>query len=308
MAKGRYSADRRAVAPVVDSSVSRLRITAARHPLLTERVVPTSVQLGGDNGVMVITGPNAGGKTVALKTVGLLAMMAHAGLHVPAEAAEFPLLDGIYADIGDQQSIEQSLSTFSSHIQNLRTILAQVTDRSLVLIDELGTSTDPEEGAALAQAILGHLREKGVMTIATTHHRGVARYVQEQPGMVNASVDLEPGTLEPTYRITLGLPGRSYALTIADRMGLAPEILENARSFIAPSQLATDDLVKELQEERAVVAQLRQEWEELLTQARAQQAEDRRTVVVHRSSQAPGDWLEDTRQELQLRTSACCPG
>ena len=313
MAKGRYSADRRAVAPVIvnppesqgvasahDQPVEpRLGITGARHPLLTERVVPTSVRLGGDNGVMVITGPNAGGKTVALKTVGLLAMMAHAGLHVPAEAAEFPLLDGIYADIGDQQSIEQSLSTFSSHIQNLRAILAQVTARSLVLIDELGTSTDPEEGAALAQAILGHLRQRGVMTIATTHHRGVARYVQEQQGMVNASVDLEPGTLEPTYRITLGLPGRSYALTIADRMGLAPEILEEARSFIAPSQLETDDLVRELQEERAVVAQLRQESEDLLAQARAQQAETEARLATVESERL--ELVEEARQDLQKR-------
>ena len=299
MAKGRYSADRRGVAPVIDSASPRLRITGARHPLLTERVVPTSVQLGGDNGVMVITGPNAGGKTVALKTMGLLAMMAHAGLHVPAEAAEFPLLDGIYADIGDQQSIEQSLSTFSSHIQNLRAILDQVTVRSLVLIDELGTSTDPEEGAALAQAILGHLRDQGVMTIATTHHRGVARYVQEQVGMVNASVDLEPGTLEPTYRITLGLPGRSYALTIADRMGLAPEILEAARSFIAPSQLETDDLVKELQEERAVVAQLRQESEALLAQARAEQSETEARLATVESARL--ELVEEARLDLQRR-------
>ena len=305
IAKGRYSANRRAVAPVVavapvaEGTTPRLRITGARHPLLTERVVPTSVQLDGDNGVMAITGPNAGGKTVALKTVGLLAMMAHAGLHVPAEAAEFPLLDGIYADIGDQQSIEQSLSTFSSHIQNLRTILAQVTSRSLVLIDELGTSTDPEEGAALAQAILGHLRDREVMTIATTHHRGVARYVQEQPGMVNASVDLDPGTLEPTYRITLGLPGRSYALTIADRMGLAPEILEEARSFIVPAQLATDDLVRELQEERAVVAQLRQESEQLLAQARAEQAETEARLATVEAARL--DLVEEARQDLQRR-------
>ena len=307
MAKGRYSADRRAVAPVIAAPPSaqgepvqpRLRITGARHPLLAERVVPISLELGGNNGVMVITGPNAGGKTVGLKTVGLLSLMAHAGLHVPAEAAEFPLLDGIYADIGDQQSIEQSLSTFSSHIQNLRGILDQVTPHSLVLIDELGTSTDPEEGAALAQAILGHFRDLGVMTIATTHHRGVARYAQEQEGMINASVDLEPGTLEPTYRLTLGLPGRSYALTIANRMGLAPEILEEARSFVAPSQLATDDLVQELQEERAVVAQLRQESEELLARARAQQAETEARLATVEASRL--ELVEEARQDLQRR-------
>ena len=300
MAKGRYSADRHAVAPVVTSPPHpRLRITGARHPLLADRVVPISLELGGDNGVMVITGPNAGGKTVALKTVGLLALMSHAGLHVPAESAQFPLLDGIYADIGDQQSIEQSLSTFSSHIQNLRGILGRVTARSLVLIDELGTSTDPEEGAALAQAILGRFRDLGVMTIATTHHRGVARYVQEQSGMLNASVDLEPGTLEPTYRITLGLPGRSYALTIADRMGLAPEILDEARSLIAPSQLATDDLVRELQEERAVVARLRQESEELLAQARAQQEETEARLATVEASRL--ELVEEARQDLQRR-------
>ena len=261
--------------------------------------MPTSVQLGGEDRVMVITGPNAGGKTVALKTVGLLALMAHAGLHVPAEAAEFPLLDGVFADIGDQQSIEQSLSTFSSHIQNLRSILDRVTSDSLVLIDELGTSTDPEEGAALAQAILGHLRSLDVMTIATTHHRGVARYVQEQAGMVNASVDLDPTTLEPTYRITLGLPGRSYALTIADRLGLDAEILDEARSLIAPEQRATDDLVQELQEERAVVARLRQESEELLSRARAQQAETEARLATVEASRL--ELVEEARQDLQRR-------
>ena len=320
MAKGRYSIDRRAAAPVIihpdnvppenirpdgahahtdGAPPHRLRLSGARHPLLTERVVPINLELGGENGVMVITGPNAGGKTVALKTVGLLALMAHAGLHVPAEQAEFPLLDGIYSDIGDQQSIEQSLSTFSSHIQNLRSILEQVTPNSLVLIDELGTSTDPEEGSALAQAILGHFRQHGVLTIATTHHRGVARHVQEQPGMINASVDLEPGTLEPTYRITLGLPGRSYALTIADRLGLTPEIIEQARSLMSPSLLATDDLIQELQEERAVVEQLRRESDELLAQARAQQAEVEARLTSVESARL--ELIEEARLELQNR-------
>ena len=322
MVKGRYSADRRAVAPTILpdvpdvstpasphtglSAVSRpvlpgrrLRLAGARHPLLTERVVPISLESGRDNGVMVITGPNAGGKTVALKTVGLLALMAHAGLHVPAEEAQFPLLDGIYADIGDQQSIEQSLSTFSSHIRNLRSILEQVTPHSLVLIDELGASTDPEEGSALAQAILGHFRRRGVLTIATTHHRGVARHVQEQPGMINASVDLEPGTLEPTYRVTLGLPGRSYALTIADRLGLTPEIVESARSMISPSLRAADDLVQELQEERGVVARLRREAEELLAQARTQQAEVEARLASVEAARL--DLVEEARQDLQNR-------
>lgn len=312
MAKGRYSAGMRGVAPAIISPAMspapeagaglpprRLRLAGARHPLLTAGVVPISLELGGANGVMVITGPNAGGKTVALKTVGLLALMAHAGLHVPAEEAEFPLLDGIYADIGDQQSIEQSLSTFSSHIRNLRSILEQVTSRSLVLIDELGASTDPEEGAALAQAILGHFRQRGVLTIATTHHRGVARYVQEQPEMINASVDLEPGDLEPTYRITLGLPGRSYALTIADRLGLAPEIVATARSLVAPSLRAADDLIQELQAERSVVAQLRRESEELAARTRAQQAEVEARLASVESARL--ELVEEARQDLQNR-------
>ena len=314
IAKGRYSADRRAIAPTIvpdnppaaaatgEPEVKprrQLRLTAARHPLLTERVVPISLELGGDNGVMVITGPNAGGKTVALKTVGLLALMAHTGLHIPAEEGVFPLLAGVYADIGDQQSIEQSLSTFSSHIRNLRSILEQATPNSLVLIDELGTSTDPEEGAALAQSILTHLQQRGVLTLATTHHRGVARYVQEQPGMLNASVDLEPGTLEPTYRITMGLPGRSYALTIADRLGLTPEIVEQAKSLVAPSLRAADELIQELQAERGIVSQLRLEAEQLLSQARAEQAETAARLATVEAARL--ELVETARQELQQR-------
>ncbi len=279
-----------------------LRLTAARHPLLAEPVVPLNLELGGDRRVMVITGPNAGGKTVALKTVGLLALMAHAGLHIPAAAAVFPLLEGIYADIGDQQSIEQSLSTFSSHIRNLQSILAQITPHSLALIDELGASTDPEEGTALAQAILDHFRQRGALAIATTHHRGVARYVQEQPGMINASVDLAPGTLEPTYRLTQGLPGRSYALTIADRLGLPADILATARSLVSPALTAADELIQELQAEREAVAQMRQESERLLAQARAQQAETEQRLASVEAARL--ELVEAARQELQQRIAA----
>lgn len=288
--------------PELVEGAAPLRLTAARHPLLADPVVPLNLELGGEQRVMVITGPNAGGKTVALKTVGLLALMAHAGLQVPAAQAVFPLLDGIYADIGDQQSIEQSLSTFSSHIQNLRSILAQATPQSLILIDELGGSTDPEEGTALAQALLSHFRQRGVLTLATTHHRGVARYAQEQAGMVNASVDLAPVTLEPTYRLTQGLPGRSYALTIADRLGLPPEILETARSLVSPALIAADELIRELQGERDLVAQMRQEAERLLSQARAQQGETERRLAAVEAERL--DLVEAARQELQQRIAA----
>ena len=211
MAKARYSAAINAVAPwVADQEVSErhLKLVRARHPLLTGAVVPVSVDLDRNQGVMLITGPNAGGKTVTLKTVGLLALMAQSGLHVPAEEAHFPRFDGVYADIGDQQSIQQSLSTFSSHITNLKNIMSRATVHSLVLVDELGSSTEPEEGSALASALLRYFQKIGSFVVATSHHRGVARFVQDQEGMVNASVDLDPETLEPTYLVTLGLPGR----------------------------------------------------------------------------------------------------
>jgi DNA mismatch repair protein MutS2 len=300
MAKGRYSIESRAVAPLVsdDRSVDgSLRLSAARHPLLAGQVVPISLELGGQYRVLLITGPNAGGKTVALKTVGLLSLMAHAGLHVPADEARFPLFDGVYADIGDQQSIEQSLSTFSSHIQNLRWIMEQATHHSLVLVDELGTSTDPEEGSALAQAILSHFHQRSALMLATTHHRGVARYVQEQAQMMNASVDLDPQSLEPTYRVTLGLPGRSYAMTIAARLGISPDIIKHAQSLMSPAERAAEDLLRELREERLIVERLRRESEEALAEIKLQQAE-----VAERLASVEGakvELVEAARQDLQ---------
>ena len=308
MAKGRYSISLKATPPWVTGGVPgdeaqerSLRLTGARHPLLTGDVVPVSLDLGTEFSVMLITGPNAGGKTVTLKTVGLLALMAHAGLHVPAEEAHFPLLDGVYADIGDQQSIEQALSTFSSHVQNLLSIMRQATPSSLVLVDELGTSTDPEEGSALASAILGHFQSLGPLVVATTHHRGVARYVQETPEMINASVDLDPQTLGPTYRVTLGLPGRSYALTIAARLGLPPEVIEQARMSMSPVERDTESLLGELQEERRVVEQLRQDAEAALAESRQQQAETEDRLATVEAAKA--EMLEESRQELQIRIS-----
>ena len=302
MAKGRYSISLKAAPPWVTGQEVQdrtLRLTGARHPLLTGGVVPVSLDLGTESTVMLITGPNAGGKTVTLKTVGLLALMAHAGLHVPADEAHFPLLDGVYADIGDQQSIEQALSTFSSHVQNLLSIMGQATGNSLVLVDELGTSTDPEEGSALATAILSHFQSLGPLVVATTHHRGVARYVQETPGMINASVDLDPQTLGPTYRVTLGLPGRSYALTIAARLGLPQKVIEQARTSMSPVERDTESLLGELQEERRVVEQLRQDAEAAMAQSRRHMAETESRLASVETTKA--EMLEETRQELQER-------
>ncbi len=321
-AKARYSSALRAAPPVIPDPASlhcrsgnagegayggqtaprRLRLSRARHPLLTGNVVPISLSLDSERRVLLITGPNAGGKTVALKTIGLLAMMAHAGLHVPADDAEFPEFDGIYADIGDQQSIQQSLSTFSSHITNLLNIMQRATGRSLVLVDELGASTDPEEGAALASAMLRHFQRLGVFLVGTTHQRGVARTVQEHPGMVNASVDLDPATLAPTYRLTVGLPGRSYALTIASRLGLPQEIIDDASEGVSPAEQATDTLLRELQQERQTVERLKEEAESArLAAARMRQELESQLASVE---SAKAELVEEARRELQLRTGS----
>ena len=297
-AKARYAQSNRAVAPTFlsDAEPRRLELVGARHPLLPGDVVPTTISIGAGDPVLLITGPNAGGKTVALKTVGLLAMMAHAGLQVPADDATMPLLDGIYADIGDQQSIFESLSTFSSHIRNIQRIMDAATPRSLVLIDELGSATDPEEGSALAIALLSHLRDRGAMVVATTHHRNVARLAQEEDGMVNASVDLNPRTLEPTYRLTHGIPGRSYALTIASRLGLPDEVITGAQSHLEPSHVQTDRLLQELQEERLTISELKAQAEQALNEARAQEQEITRQLEAVEDTKA--ELVEEARREL----------
>ena len=302
-AKGRYAIGMRAVAPnLLDpGEPRRLRLNGARHPLLTGDVVPTTIAIDADHPVLLITGPNAGGKTVALKTVGLLALMAHAGLQVPANEADLPLFDGIYADIGDQQSIFESLSTFSSHIRNIQSILDVATAHSLVLIDELGSATDPEEGSALAIALLSHLRDRGAMVVATTHHRNVARLAQDEPGMLNASVDLNPRTLEPTYRLTHGVPGRSYALTIAARLGLPESVIGGAQAHLEPSHVQTDRLLQELQEERLTVSELRQQAEQALADARRQEQEIAERLEAVEDTKA--QLVEDARRELAQEIS-----
>ena len=299
VAKGRYAAATRAFCPAVSQPGPEgrsLKIVRGRHPLLSGDVVPISLELGGAHTVMLVTGPNAGGKTVALKTAGLLAMMAQAGLHVPADEARFPCFDGIYADIGDQQSIEHSLSTFSSHIGNLLTIMECSTANSLLLVDELGASTDPEEGSALAKAILHHFQRQGLLMVATTHHRSVARYVQEQRGMINASVELDPDTLDPTYQVTLGLPGRSYALTIAGRLGLPQDIIDQARQSLSPQDRVVEDLLTEIQQERMTAENLRKEAEAALFEARKQQAQAEDQLASVEGSKV--EILEETRREL----------
>ncbi|MBI4337986.1 MAG: endonuclease MutS2 [Chloroflexi bacterium] len=301
LAKARYAVALDAFEPVVPTAEQAvLRLTDARHPLLTGPVVPNTIEVGDGWRVLLITGPNAGGKTVALKTAGLLALMHQAGLQVPAAPGSLlSVFDAVFADIGDQQSIDRSLSTFAAHIAALRVMLGRATPRSLVLVDELGASTDPEEGAALAKALLGHLVERGVTTIATTHHRDVAAYAQETPGMMNASVELDPATLAPTYRLTAGLPGRSYALAIAAQLGLPREVVESARAHLAPLQQQMEVLLADLGRERAQAAAQRQEAEAALRRAEElrQELEGRLAEVEKEKAAA----LEEVHADLQRK-------
>ena len=301
-AKGMYAINTKSVVPEVINSLDedrKLRIMGARHPLLSGDVVPINIEIGEQNNIMLITGPNAGGKTVALKTAGLLVLMAHSGMYVPAREVSMPFFDGIYVDIGDQQSIEQSLSTFSSHIHNLNKILSAITSKSLVLIDELGTSTDPEEGAALAEAVLNHFCCQRVMTIATTHHRRVAQYVQEQNGMMNASVDLDPVTFEPTYHVTSGLPGRSYAMTIAARLGLLPAIINDAQSRMSQEDRESEELLRDLRASRTTVENMKQEAEETLLSAKHK--EEQLSSQLNEVETIKIQIVEQARLELQSR-------
>ncbi|MGA2376520.1 MAG: endonuclease MutS2, partial [Candidatus Sulfotelmatobacter sp.] len=211
------------------ASAARLLLHNARHPLLERNlklkgaaVVPVSVELEGDRRQLVITGPNTGGKTVTLKTVGLLALMAQSGIPVPADRAEMPVFDAVLADIGDYQSIEQNLSTFSAHVTNIDFISRTATSGSLVLLDELGSATDPEEGAALAVAIAGHFGRIGCMTVISTHHTSLKVYGANTPGVINASVGFNETTLQPTYELKMGVPGASAGINIAQRLGLNP--------------------------------------------------------------------------------------
>ena len=298
MAKARYAIAIGATAPtVIETEGPYIRLLDVRHPLLEGEVVPITVELGEGQSIMLVTGPNAGGKTVALKTIGIMCLMAQSGLHVPAREATLAIFDGVYADIGDQQSIQRSLSTFSSHIQNLRTIMEEVTDRSLVLIDELGTSTDPEQGASLAKAILRYFSRRGCAVVATTHQRDVAAFVQEQPGMMNASVELDPSTLSPSYRLTQGLPGRSYALTIASRLGLSDEIIQDARSMLSPVHQQAETLLKGLQEERHLAEEKRTEAEEAASRAESRSADLEEQLLAIQDSKA--EMVEEARHDLQ---------
>ncbi len=306
MAKSRYSLELDAWEPAIKPA-PQLDIKRGRHPLLEGRVVPVDINLGREYDTLVITGPNTGGKTVTLKTVGLLVIMAQSGLHIPAgEGSALGVFKRVFADIGDEQSIEQSLSTFSSHMTNIVDILGKAGPDSLVLLDELGAGTDPAEGSALAQAILESLRSSGARTVATTHYSELKNFAYANSRVENASVEFDAVTLRPTYRLLLGLPGRSNAFEIAVRLGLAPALVERARQFMSADQVRAAELMGELERAGQQAQRDREEAARLLEEARRMQdryrrlerdAEEKREVLLAKAREEAGALLRSVRRE-----------
>ncbi|MBK9604609.1 MAG: endonuclease MutS2 [Anaerolineales bacterium] len=276
--------------------ITTLKLIDARHPLLDPNtVVPVDVDPAPGTRAIVITGPNTGGKTVSLKTVGLLVVMAQSGLHVPAQSgSELPCFHSVWADIGDEQSIEQSLSTFSGHITNIIRILKKMDSRSLVIFDELGSGTDPQEGAAIARAILTHLLESGAMTLVATHYPELKSFAHSTEGVVNASLEFDIQTLRPTYKLTLGLPGRSNALLIAQKLGLPQTIIESARAEINPLDLRADKLLDDIRKERNRTSREREKMEKARAKLEAQTREIEKRL----------EKIEDERRETLAKARA----
>src|SRR5688572_387806 len=278
------------------SDIPTIQLIQARHPLLDPTtVVPIDVDPKAGTRAIIITGPNTGGKTVSLKTVGLLALMAQSGLHIPAQGgSELPYFQAVYADIGDEQSIEQSLSTFSGHIMNIIRILKQIDHRSLVIFDELGAGTDPQEGAALARAILNHLLEAGCTTLVATHYPELKTFAHSTEGVVNASLEFDIKTLRPTYHLTIGLPGRSNALLIAQRLGLPQTIIDSAKAEIHPDELRADKLLDDIRKERNRTSRERQKLEKARDRLESQTREIEKRL----------EKIEDERREVLARARA----
>ncbi len=287
---------------------STLDLRQARHPLLDpHKVVPIDVYLD-DDFILVITGPNTGGKTVSLKTVGLMVAMAQSGLHLPvAEGSALSVFEQVYADIGDEQSIEQSLSTFSAHLTNIVYILRHANERCLVLLDELGAGTDPVEGSALARAILSHLLERRITTLVATHYSELKAFAHTTPGVENASMEFDLETLSPTFRMQIGLPGRSNAFAIADRLGLDPGIVQAAQALVSPEELQTESLLQEIQQahrqailarDEALLAQRRVAEQERRLAARLAAIEGERTAILAEARAEARRELAAVRQEI----------
>ena len=317
LARGHYANAIGATEPVIRPPLPHARhpgtmldLRQARHPLLDpHKVVPIDLHLGDDYFILVITGPNTGGKTVALKTVGLMVAMAQAGLHLPvAEGSALSVFEQVYADIGDEQSIEQSLSTFSSHLTNIVHILEQANERCLVLLDELGAGTDPVEGSALARAILSHLLARRITTLVATHYSELKAFAQATPGVENACVEFDLETLSPTFRLRIGLPGRSNAFAIAGRLGLDAGIIQAAQALVSPQEIQTDALLGEIQQahrqalqarDEAQLARQRAVEQERRLAARLAAIEAERVAILAEARAQARHELASVRQEIE---------